>query len=91
MDYKEPKTRTESKKGKKDMGPYSAKHVRLQEQLAEKRAAGKKAAKPKTFGVKVTAHAQLRRDLSFFIRQRSQDEAFILLAFRSLPLCGTLR
>jgi hypothetical protein len=35
----EPKTRTEKKKGKKDMGPYSAKHVRLQEKLAEKRAA----------------------------------------------------
>jgi hypothetical protein len=34
----EPKTRTEKKKnGKKDMGPYSAKHVRLQEKLAEKR------------------------------------------------------
>ena len=34
----EPKTRTENKKqGKKDKGPYSAKHVRLQEQLAEKR------------------------------------------------------
>jgi len=43
MDYKEPKTRTESK-GKKNMGPYSAKHVRLQEQLAERRA-GKKATK----------------------------------------------
>ena len=35
MDYKEPKTRTESKKqGKKDKGPYSAKHVRATETLA---------------------------------------------------------
>ena len=43
----EPRTRTESKKqGKKDKGPYSAKHVRQAEALAEKRAA-KKPAKPK--------------------------------------------
>jgi hypothetical protein len=35
MDYKEPKTRTESKKqGKKDKGPYSAKHIRATETLA---------------------------------------------------------
>jgi hypothetical protein len=35
MDYKEPKTRTESKKqGKKEKGPYSAKHVRAAEALA---------------------------------------------------------
>lgn len=32
MDYKEPKTRTETKKqGKKDKGPYSAKHIRAVE------------------------------------------------------------
>ena len=38
MDYKEPKTRTEKKKGgKKDVGPYSAKHVRLAAALAEAR------------------------------------------------------
>jgi hypothetical protein len=37
MDYKEPKTRTEKKKGgKKDVGPYSAKHVRLAAALAER-------------------------------------------------------
>ena len=48
----EPQTRTEKKKqGKKDMGPYSAKHVRLQEALiakhnnAEKRPEDKKPAK----------------------------------------------
>jgi len=43
MDYKEPKTRTESKKqGKKDKGPYSAKHVRISEQLLEVAAETKK-------------------------------------------------
>jgi len=36
MDYKEPKTRTEKKGGKKDVGPYSAKHVRLAAALAER-------------------------------------------------------
>jgi len=40
MDYTEPKTRTE-KKGKKEKGVYSAKHVRQVEALAEKRV-GKK-------------------------------------------------
>ena len=47
MEHKEPKTRTENKKqGKKDTGPYSAKHVRLATALAEARAAaGKKASK----------------------------------------------
>jgi hypothetical protein len=45
MDYKEPRTRTETKKqGKKDGKPFSAKHVRLQEALAAA-AATKKAAK----------------------------------------------
>lgn len=43
MDFKdttEPKTRTELKKsGKRDSGPYSAKHARLSEQLREKRLA----------------------------------------------------
>lgn len=40
MDLREPKTRTELKKsGKRDAGPYSAKHVRLSEQLREKRMA----------------------------------------------------
>lgn len=35
-----PKTRTELKRsGKKDKGPYSAKHVRAAEALAERRAA----------------------------------------------------
>ena len=38
--YDQPKTRTELKKsGKRDAGPYSAKHVRLSEQLREKRMA----------------------------------------------------
>lgn len=46
MEHKEPKTRTESKKqGKKDNGPYSAKHVRQAEALAEKRASQKAKAK----------------------------------------------
>ena len=36
MEYKDPKTRTETKKqGKKDKGPYSAKHVRAAERLME--------------------------------------------------------
>lgn len=40
MDFKEPKTRTELKKsGKRDSGPYSAKHARLSEHLREKRLA----------------------------------------------------
>jgi hypothetical protein len=40
MDVKEPKTRTESKKGgKRDGGPYSAKHVRLAAEIREKRLA----------------------------------------------------
>ena len=43
MDHTEPKTRTEKKKGgKKDVGPYSAKHVRLQEALAAAKPTGVK-------------------------------------------------
>lgn len=39
MDYKEPKTRKEMKGRDKERGgqPYSQKHIRLQEALAEKR------------------------------------------------------
>lgn len=47
MDYKEPKTRREAKgrDKEKSSGPYSQKHVRMQEALAAKRAAaGGKAA-----------------------------------------------
>ncbi len=40
MDYKDPKTRSETKKqGKRGGGPYSAKHVRMAEELACKRRA----------------------------------------------------
>ena len=39
MDSREPKTRTELKKsGKRDGGPYSAKHVRLAEEVRQKTA-----------------------------------------------------
>jgi len=39
----DPKTRTENKKqGKKNKGPYSAKHVRMQEALIEKQKPAKK-------------------------------------------------
>lgn len=42
-----PKTRTELKRsGKKDKGPYSAKHVRAAEALAERRAAAPKPSAP---------------------------------------------
>lgn len=42
-----PKTRTEQKRsGKKDKGPYSAKHVRAAEALAERRQAAAKPAPP---------------------------------------------
>ena len=46
MDYKEPRTRTETKKqGKKGGGPYSAKHIRMTAEVMEKRLAEKGPAK----------------------------------------------
>lgn len=43
----QPKTRTEQKRsGKKDKGPYSMRHVRAAEALAERRAAAPKPAGP---------------------------------------------
>jgi hypothetical protein len=47
MDYKDrdPKTRTETKKqGKKGGGPYSAKHIRMAEELASRGSKLKKSA-----------------------------------------------
>ena len=49
MDYKDPKTRTETKKqGKTKKGPYSAKHVRAAERLLEAGPKGPKGPKGPT-------------------------------------------
>jgi len=42
MDHKEPKTRTEKKGGKTKNGPYSTKHVRIMQALAEAKGKGSK-------------------------------------------------
>jgi hypothetical protein len=43
MDHPDPKTRTEKKGGKTKNGPYSSKHVRIMQALAEAKANGPKA------------------------------------------------